>query len=249
MNKYYLEILREIKRKANPPATLRVAMRAGVAMRTGEIAWVKKYMGTNKIFYCLKSATKKKIAKDWIKNHLDISLSDYIELLNSLFAGKSHEEICIASLLLQFLPKLRKQLNPKNLDKWIDNACGWGEIDSICQSNFSSEELLGDWKIWKKLLSKFSKDKNISKRRASLVLLTKPTKTSKNPKLSGLAFDNIDKLKFEKDILITKAVSWLLRSLISHHPDKVKSYLKKNRNTLPKIAIRETERKLLTGRK
>jgi len=235
MIRYHLEILREIKKNAGKNGK--------------ETAWVKKYMGTNKIFYCLKSETKKKIAKDWIKNHPDIPLLDYIELLNSLFAGESHEEISVASLLLGFLPKLRKQLKPKILDKWLNNACGWGEIDSICQSNFSAQELLDDWKNWKKLLLKFSKDKNISKRRASLVLLTKAVRTSENSKLADLAFDNIDKLKFEKDILITKAISWLLRSLTSLNPDRVKSYLKKNINTLPKIAIRETKRKLLNGKK
>jgi 3-methyladenine DNA glycosylase AlkD len=235
MNKHHSEIIENIENNAG---------KAGE-----EIAWVKKYMGTNKIFYCLKSKTKKKIAKDWIKSHPNISLSDYIGLLDYLFAGKSHEEICVASLLLQFLPKLRKQLKPQSLDKWLANACGWGEIDSICQSNFSAEELLNDWKSWKILILKFSKDNNVSKRRASLVLLTKPTRTSENSKLADLAFDNIDKLKSEKNILITKAISWLLRSLLSHHPEKVKSYLKKNKATLPKIAIRETRSKLLTGKK
>ncbi len=235
MNKYHLEILGEIKKNAGKNGK--------------ETAWVKKYMGTNKVFYCLKSETKKRIAKDWIKKHPDISLSNYIGLLDSLFAGKSHEEISVASLLLGFLPKLRKQLNPLFSDKWLSNACGWGEIDSICQSNFSAEELLINWKNWKNLILKFSKSKNISKRRASLVLLTKPTRTSENKKLADLAFDNIDKLKSEKNILITKAISWLLRSLISYHPNRVKSYLQKNKNTLPKIAIRETSRKLLTGKK
>ncbi len=235
MNKYHSEISREIKKNA--------------AKNGGEMAWVKKYMGTNKIFYCLKSETKKKITKDWIKKHPDIPLLEYIVLLDSLFTGKSHEEISVASLLLQFLPKLRKQLSPQNLDRWLSNTCGWGKIDSLCQSNFSSEELLDNWKEWKKLLLKFSKNKNISKRRASLVLLTKPTKTSENAKLADLAFHNINELKSEKNILITKAISWLLRSLINHNPDRVKSYLEKNKDTLPKIAIRETGRKLLTGKK
>ncbi|MBI2314815.1 DNA alkylation repair protein [Candidatus Daviesbacteria bacterium] len=35
--------------------------------------------------------------------------------------------------------------------------------------------------------------------------------------MADLAFENIDKLKAEKDVLITKAISWVLRSLIKNH--------------------------------
>ncbi|MDP2951009.1 MAG: DNA alkylation repair protein, partial [bacterium] len=64
-----------------------------------------------------------------------------------------------------------------------------------------------------------------------------------------LAFENIEKLKPEKDILITKAISWLLRNLIKYHKKEVADYLKKNKNSLPKIAVRETEKKIKTGKK
>jgi 3-methyladenine DNA glycosylase AlkD len=64
-----------------------------------------------------------------------------------------------------------------------------------------------------------------------------------------MAFKNIDKLKQNGHILVTKAISWLLRDLIKHHRQKVETYLKDNENTLPRIAIRETRTKLLTGKK
>ena len=100
-----------------------------------------------------------------------------------------------------------------------------------------------------KNISQFSMDKNIHKRRASLVLLTFPVRKSQDKRLSDLAFTNIEKLKNENDILITKAISWLLRSLIANHRKEVEIYIDKNINSLPKIAIRETKRKLTTGRK
>jgi len=49
--------------------------------------------------------------------------------------------------------------------------------------------------------------------------------------------------------MITKAISWILRAMITYHKDDVRSYLKENLATLPKIAIREVTRKLETGRK
>jgi 3-methyladenine DNA glycosylase AlkD len=92
-------------------------------------------------------------------------------------------------------------------------------------------------------------DGNVHKRRASLVLLTKPVRDSENKRLADLAFANIDRLKNERSILVTKAISWLLRDLIRHHRERVETYLFENSDCLPKIAIRETRRKLLTGKK
>ncbi len=233
--KHYLHFLQEIKRNA------------GKETREQK-EWLKKYMGTKKIYYSVKSGTKNQLIKNWIKNNKDISPAEYEGLLNLLYKGKSHEEFSFAGRLLEYLSKLREQININCLDKWLDNAEGWGEVDSICQSNFSSKELLTNWENWRKMILRFSKDSNIHKRRASLVLLTKPVRESADKRLSDLAFAVINKLKKEKDILITKAISWLLRDLIKNNRILVKNYLENN-NDLPRIAIRETKNKLLTGKK
>ncbi len=208
-----------------------------------------KYIGSNKISHALRTKKKIEIAKRFIRNHSQLSFNEYTDLLNSLYNGRSHTEISIASKILRYTPRLRKHIKPELLNDWLENVEGWAEVDSICQSNFRAEEILSRWDKWKKTISKFSTDKNIHKQRASLVLLTYPVGESNDKRLSKLAFTNIDKLKMKKDILITKAVSWLLRSLILNHRKEVKDYLNKNKNTLPKIAIRETSRKLITGKK
>lgn len=152
-------------------------------------------------------------------------------------------------MLFGYLGKLRKQVKPKDIDRWLNNLKGWAQVDSLCQSNFTAKDLLDNWNNWKRFLIKLSKDKNINKRRASLVFLTKPVRDSNDRRLAKLALKNINKLKAEKEILITKAISWLLRDMIKNHRKKVESYLKENSKTLPKIAVRETKKKLLTGRK
>jgi 3-methyladenine DNA glycosylase AlkD len=79
--------------------------------------------------------------------------------------------------------------------------------------------------------------------------LTGVVRRSSDARLRDLAFQNIDKLKSERPILITKAVSWLLRSMLAHHRDAVASYLEAHAPTLPSLALRETRNKLMTGRK
>lgn len=189
------------------------------------------------------------ILKKWVKEHRDIPLNELLSLLDSTFTGMSHTERSLGGKILEYLPKLRGEIKPECLDKWLPGAEGWGEVDSLCQSTFEAKDLLSRWGEWEKLLKQFVSDKDVHKRRASLVLLTGPVRQSDDKKLAEIAFENLDKLKTEKDILITKAVSWLLRDLIKYHKSRVEDYLKENRDVLPKIAIREVTNKLQTGKK
>jgi 3-methyladenine DNA glycosylase AlkD len=214
-----------------------------------ERLWVQRYLGSDKPTKCIRSSETIKFSKELIKKN-DLSVKEFVSLIDSLYKNaKTFEEIEIAGRLLNYASKLRKEINPEKLNLWLNYVHGWAETDVLCQSSFSAEEVLGNWKIWEKLLTEFSKDKNVHKRRASLVLLTKSVRNSDNPKLSKLAFKNIDLLKNEKDILVTKAISWILRSLIKNHKQEVADYLERNKETLPKIAVREATNKLLTGRK
>ena len=99
------------------------------------------------------------------------------------------------------------------------------------------------------LFKQLSRIKNINKRRASLVILTGAVSKSDDKRLLDLSFEIINHLKSERDILITKAISWLLRDLTKLHKKEVEEYLKNNENFLPKVVLWEVKRKLLTGRK
>ncbi len=64
-----------------------------------------------------------------------------------------------------------------------------------------------------------------------------------------MALQNVERLKSEKSGLITKAISWVLRSMVRYNKKIVEKFLKEKGATLPKIALRETLVKLKTGRK
>jgi len=80
-----------------------------------------------------------------------------------------------------------------------------------------------------------------------MVLLCKALRQSNDSLLSNMAFQLVDHLQSEKEVLITKAISWILRSLIKYHPKEVSDYMAKNIKTLPRLALREATHKLLTG--
>jgi 3-methyladenine DNA glycosylase AlkD len=209
----------------------------------------KKYHGNDHYCYGLRVPVMRQIVKKWLQEYKDITEKDFISFIKELYASDSYEEKCMGGMILGYAPSLRSKITLQVLDQLLSELVGWAEIDSTCQSNFTAKELLTNWEDWSQFLVKLSKSQNINKRRASIVLLNKSVEGSSDPRLSSLAFKIINTLQSEKNILITKAISWSLRSLIKNHSHEVSTYLLENQGTLPKIAVRETQTKLSTGKK
>jgi len=234
MNKYHKEILGLIKENSGTPT---------------QHTFLDGYLGNDHPRYPINNPTLRLIAKEWMKDHLTLSAADFEKILTSLIKGESSTEKFMAGMLMDLSTKDQRKFTPGVFDTWLDHLIGWAEIDVVCTGQYPITEIPAQWKEWKKLLTKFSKSKNISKRRASVVLLCSPLSRPVDNELVRLAFENIDRLKQEREILITKAISWVLRSMVRHHRKSLVDYLKKNGDTLPKIALRETARKLDTGKK
>jgi 3-methyladenine DNA glycosylase AlkD len=80
-------------------------------------------------------------------------------------------------------------------------------------------------------------------------MLCSPLRHSDDEQLALATLQNVERLKHEKEVLITKAISWVLRSMVGRHKKLVAQYIKENKESLPPIAIRETLTKLKTGKK
>lgn len=236
MNTYHKELLKKFKADAKPTHA------------TGYFD-LDKYLGNTDPKYHLSNPDMRKLAKDWVKAHKEISVKDFTDMMRSLYKGKSFEEKVFGGLLLQAFPKIRKELDPLVLFDWLERLKGWCEVDMTCQMAFSADDLQANWPAWKKLFAQLVKDKNVSRRRASLVLLAKPLRDSNDERIYKLAINNVEKLKSEKDIMITKAISWILRNSSLYHKSEIKEYILTNNESLPKIAVREALKKIETGRK
>jgi 3-methyladenine DNA glycosylase AlkD len=186
-------------------------------------------------------------AKAWATANKDISSKRAEQIISAFIRDPSPMKKCMGGILLGYIPAQRHTLPPSLYDKWLEHTEGWAAIDAICYGNFTAKEILEKFAGWKVLIKRLAGSKNINKRRAAIVLLTKPVTQSDDKRLSQLAFGVIDALKSEKSILITKAISWLLRNLTKLHPEEVKEYLHSQKDQLPKIAIRETVNKLKHG--
>jgi 3-methyladenine DNA glycosylase AlkD len=207
------------------------------------------YLSSGHHYYDVSIPTLRAIAKTWLKENKDIPNEQFLALLNCLYRGRSYEEKVLAGILLSYHRAGRRTIGPKQLDAWLDHVVGWAEIDSLCQNAFTADEMIADWHGWERFIGNLSRDENINKRRAAPVFLTTPVRDSDDERLASLAFQTVETLKSEREIIITKALSWLLRSMVKHHKPMVASYVKARRDSLPAIAVRETIRKIQTGRK
>ena len=233
MNPLHKEILALIKLNSGKPT---------------QHTFLNSYLGNRHPRYPISIPSLRKIAKDWMTAHRDLPASQLAVLLTSLIKGKSSTEKCMVGILLDYATTDQRKFNPKLFNTWLNYLEGWAEVDSLCTGKYSQSEIPLQWKGWKPLLIQFSKDKNIQKRRASLVFLCSPLRKSEDPRLASMALQNVSKLKGEKEILITKAISWVLRSMVKHHRIKLEEFLK-TETGLPAIDIRETTQVLKTGKK
>jgi 3-methyladenine DNA glycosylase AlkD len=191
----------------------------------------------------------RKIAKAWAKAHNDLAAPELEKLVTALIHDPSAIRKTMAGILLGYLPAQRREFRPALFEDWLAHLDSWAAVDAVCYNNFTAAEMLDNFTLWKTLIIRLAKADNLHKCRGAIVLLTKPVKQSADPRLRDLSFRVIDLLRGEKDILITKAVSWLLRHLTKHHAPDVTQYLDNNRETLPAVAIRETLNKLKHGTK
>jgi 3-methyladenine DNA glycosylase AlkD len=234
MNKFHLEILGLIKQNSGTPT---------------QHTFLDSYLGNDHPRYPINVPTLRLIGKEWSAAHRSLGATEFQKIVDSLIHGESATEKNMAGILLDLSSKDQRKFDPSCFDKWLDQLIGWAEIDSVCTGAYTVTEIPANWNVWNGLLIRFSKSKNISKRRASLVLLCSPMRKAADERLATAALANIDRLKGEPEILITKAISWLLRSMIKNHRKDVVDYLNKNHTTLPKIAVRETQKVLDTGKK
>jgi len=186
--------------------------------------------------------------KSWSQAN-PLSYDDWLTALDDLFAGKWLEEKLFAGIVLDQYPKYRKQFSLAQFDTWLGQLEGWQEVDNTCQSTFGAKELVARWDEWETFLRKLSTDTNIHKRRASIVLLLVALRESDDKRFWSLAISNINQIRHEKDKLISKAVSWVLRTAIKQHRDEVIGYITENKANLPAFVMREVETKLTTGKK
>lgn len=234
MNRHHKELVKAIRALAGRPST---------------DAFLNNYLGNPHVRYSINTPTLRALVKEWSRDNRDLSAESIAEVVTSLVEGESFTEKVAAGILLGYTAPHQRSFDPSYFNNWLDHLIGWAEVDALCSGDFPAKQVPVDWARWKKVISSLSKDETINKRRASLVLFCSPVSKARNETLAIQSLKIVDRLKHEKEVMITKAISWVLRSLVKHHRSEVENYLDTHEESLPRIAVREVRVKLDTGRK
>lgn len=212
-------------------------------------AFIRRYLGTPREVLGVRADDLRKLAKEVAKANQAWDDAAWMALLDALYAGDLFEQRSLAGLLLGMLHPLRRRLDLAHLRGWLAQQAGWAEVDTTCQSSWTDKEVLARWGEWDPFLDELSQAGNISLRRASLVLLVTPLRHNADARLTQRSLANVQRLQGERDRMITKAVSWVLRSMVAEQPETVRSYLDAHGGELQATVVREVRKKLETGRK
>ncbi len=234
LNRHHEFLLKKVRASAGPPVLDR---------------FLNSYLGANRKRYRINNPQMRSIVGNWIKENRNLSASEIAGAVTSLVRGATVNEKMMGGFILDRCSPAQRKFNPGIFVRWLDHLEGWAEVDTFCAGKYSAKEIPAEYQVWRPILRSLARSKNINKRRASLVLLCAPIRYSDDPRLARLGFANIRRLSGEKPVIITKAISWLMRSMVKHHRPALTRFMNENRNKLPAIAVRETKVKLLTGRK
>ena len=202
---------------------------------------------TNLTVIGVRAPDLRQIVKAWLEEHPEASWEEKLALIEALWAASSLEERALALLFLEAHRRRIPELDWDHFDRWRRGLDSWGTADGLACIVYGPW-LAADFKRREKTLRRLIADKDVWSRRLALVG-TVPLNRNPATAVPDLTFELIDRVKDERDPMITKAVSWALRALIKTHKPEVAAYVDANQGQLAPLAAREVRNKLRTGLK
>lgn len=182
----------------------------------------------------VKTAIVGKIGKRSFEMVKQNKRSEIFQLCEKLWKTGYMEESFIACNWSYFVRKDYKPEDFKIFEKWVNNyVSNWAACDTLC--NHSIGEFLEMYPAFIDELKKWTASSNRWVKRASAVSLIIPAR--KGNFLTDV-FQIADKLLMDKDDLVQKGYGWMLKAASQTHQIDVFNYVVKNKNVMPRTALR-----------
>jgi 3-methyladenine DNA glycosylase AlkD len=217
---------------------IRADLKAHADPQTKEGA--KRFFKEDILVIGVKTATVGKIAAEHWKHIKNLPKNDIFVLCEELLRSGEMEEAFVAS---NWLPKLVDLFEPEDLvvfKRWIESYIdNWAKCDSLCNHAVGDflmkyPECVDELKVWAKSTNRWLQ-------RAAAVSLIVPAKKGMFLKE---ALEISDQLLISTDDLVQKGYGWLLKAETEKHPNEVLKYVLKNRQAMPRTALRYAIEKL-----
>ena len=184
--------------------------------------------------YVIKTPIIDKIAKSYFKYVKELSKSEIFELCG-LFLGSGRDgEAGIGFRWIKRCDNLFAKSDFNLFQSWLKNYVNnWGSCDAFSCWVFGP--LLYQYPELLKKTIKWRRSKSRWYRRASAVSLI--YSLGKKAHLNT-AFEIADTLLLDEDDMVQKGYGWMLKIASDNYPDDVFNYVIKNKNQMPRTALR-----------
>lgn len=189
-----------------------------------------KYMRNKFSFLGIRAAERKKLAKDFYKEHKKNGEIDW-EFVNNCYELPERE---FQYLAIGYLDRLKDLLTPKDM-KSIENLIitksWWDSIDPIAP--IVGYICLKYPEVKEDVISLWMNDENIWLKRASIIFQLKYKEKTDTEFLAKAILENANTEEF----FVDKAIGWALREYSKTNKEWVREFIDKN--TLSKLSVRE----------
>ena len=184
--------------------------------------------------YGVKTAKVTQISKHSFDSIKDTSKAGIFALCDALWQSGYIEESFVACNWSCYIHKRSEPDDFEIFERWIDlYVNNWASCDTLC--NHTIGGFIEMYPKYVSRLKKFATSENRWKRRASAVSLIIPARKGKFLKD---IFDIADTLLVDKDDLVQKGYGWMLKAASQSHQQEVFEYVVKNKNSMPRTALR-----------
>jgi 3-methyladenine DNA glycosylase AlkD len=185
-------------------------------------------------YYGVKTQTVGKIAKKYWEQVETLNKQEIFVLCEELYRSDYTEEAFIVAF---WLPNYIDHLESSDLPVfkgWIERYINnWAKCDGFC--NHTVGDLIQKYPETLNEIKHWAKSKNRWVKRAAAVSLIVPAK--KGCFLQD-AIEICDQLLTDSDDMVQKGYGWLLKEESRIHQKEVYNYIMKNRQTMPRTALR-----------
>jgi 3-methyladenine DNA glycosylase AlkD len=190
--------------------------------------------------YGVKTAHVSQIAKEQRAQMKDMKKTEVFELCEQLWKSEMMEESFIAC---NWCYSIRGQFEKKDFtlfERWVDKyITNWASCDTFC--NHTLGAFIDMYPEYIQEVKKWSHSNNRWMRRASAVTFIIP---ARNGRYLKDIFQIADSLLIDDDDLVQKGYGWMLKAASKAHQNEVFSYVMKNKENMPRTALRYTIEKM-----
>lgn len=172
----------------------------------------------------------------------------WIALAHRLIEANYHESRQVAYELLALRSALVHALTRKEIEALGKGMDNWASVDTFSVS--ISGVAWREGRISDSAVHAWTRSRNLWWRRCALVSTVALNLVSRGGHGDpDRTFEVCEALAEDREPMVAKALSWALRSVLQHAPERVREFLDRHGESLPTLVRREVTRKLDTGRK